>query len=319
MLELFKQKGEVMKKLILFLSLASLMFAFEYKAPANYPSGEVGELVKLGEDIVANTDTHPLTKDLVGNKLQCKSCHLKGADGKVGTGEGISSWIGTAAAFPAWSKREKTVQSLQDRSNNCFMRSMNGKRPIVDTEASMAIAAYITWLSEGHAIKMNEKGPWSAHNTKLYPKGVKHFKVIQKKATHANYVAGKEVYASKCASCHGQNGEGITGAFPPLWGKDANGNWLSYNTGAGMSKLDKAAAWVKSNMPLGQGNTMSDQEVADVVIYMNAQERAPFDLKTRLLPKEEMGYYNSKVLEEKHTVETNFKEFGLDLKTIKGE
>lgn len=286
-------------------------------APKTYPSGEVGKLVKLGEDIVNNTDTHPLTKDLVGNNLQCKSCHLKGSDGKVGTDKGISSWIGTAAAFPAWSKREKTVQSLQDRSNNCFMRSMNGKRPIIDSEASMAIAAYITWLSSDMPIKMNEKGPWSAHNTKLYPKGVKKFKAIQKKATHQNYLAGKDVYAKKCASCHAMNGSGIAGAFPPLWGKDANDKWLSYNTGAGMSKLDKAAAWVQSNMPLGQGDSLSDQETADVVLYMNAQERAAFDLKKMLLPKEEMGYYNSKVYEEKHTVESNFRALGLDLNTIK--
>lgn len=319
MLELIKQKGDVMKKSILLLGLASLMFAQVPQAPKEYPKGEVGEMVKLGEDIMNNTDTHPLTKDFVGNKLQCKSCHLPGADGKPGTAPGISSWIGTAAAFPAWSKREKTVQTLQDRSNNCFMRSMNGKRPIIDSKASIAMAAYITWLSEGTPIKMNEKGPWSTHNMKLYPKGVKEFNAIQKKATHANYVAGKEIYAQKCASCHGINGEGIPGAFPPLWGKDADGNWLSYNTGAGMSKLDKAASWVRSNMPLGQGGTLSNQEVADVVLYMNAQERAPFDLKTRLLPKEEMGIYNSKVFEEKHTVESNFKALGLDLKTIRGE
>ena len=307
-----------MKKLLLLIALGLVSFAqVPNTAPTEYPNGEVGKLVKLGEDIVNNTDTHALTKDLVGNKLQCKSCHLKGADGKVGTGEGISSWIGTAAAFPAWSGREKTVQSLQDRSNNCFMRSMDGKRPIVDTEASMAIAAYITWLSTGTTIKMNSKGPWSEHNTKLYPKGVKKFKAIQKKATHENYLAGKDIYAKKCASCHAMNGAGIPGAFPPLWGIDENGKSLSYNTGAGMSKLDKAAAWVQSNMPLGQGNSMTDQETADVVLYMNAQERASFDLKKMLLPKEEMGYYNSKVYEEKHSVESNFKALGLDLNTIK--
>ncbi|AXH10124.1 cytochrome C [Malaciobacter halophilus] len=311
----------IKKKMIAVTALFTLLSSFTYAAqdmtaPKEYPKGELGKLVKLGEDIMNNTDTHPLTKDFVGNKLQCKSCHLKGADGKPGTAGGISSWIGTAAAFPAWSKREKTIQTLQDRSNNCFMRSMNGKRPIIDSEASVAMAAYITWLSEGKKIKMNEKGPWSEHNTKLYPKAVKHFKKIQKKATHENYLAGKEIYKNQCASCHGANGEGVA-AFPPLWGKDANGNWLSYNTGAGMSKLDKAAAWVKSNMPLGQGNSMSDQDVADVVLYMNAQERASFDLKKRLLPREQMGYYNSKVLEEKHTVESNFKALGLNLEEIK--
>ena len=134
-------------------------------APKEYPAGEVGRMVKLGEDIMAHTDTHPLTKDLVGNKLQCKSCHLNGADGKAGTADGIGTFIGTATAFPAYSKREKTVQTLQDRINNCFMRSMNGKRPIIDSEASIAMATYVTWLSDGMPMHMDTKRPCSPNNS----------------------------------------------------------------------------------------------------------------------------------------------------------
>ena len=288
------------------------------QAPKAYPEGEVGRMVKLGEDIMLHTDTHPLTKDMVGNKLNCASCHLKGSDGKPGTADGIGTFIGTATAFPAYSKREKTVQTLQDRINNCFMRSMNGKRPIIDTEASIAMATYITWLSEGMPMKMDTKRPCSPKNSARWAKNSKKFAKIQKKATHANYENGKKIFAAKCASCHGDHGQGM-GTFPPLWGKDAKGNWLSYNTGAGMSKLNKGAAWVQSNMPLGQGGTLKDQEAADVMLFVDAQERAPFDLKKGLFPKEQMGYYNSKVLDEHHSVESNFKQFGLDLKKIKGE
>ncbi len=284
-------------------------------APKAYPKGEVGKMVKLGEDIMLHTDTHPLTKDFVGNKLNCASCHLKGADGKPGTGDGISSFLGSAAAY---SKREKAVQTLQDRSNNCFMRSMNGKRLIVDSKASVAIATYITWLSTGSSIKMNLKAPLSAHNMKLWPKNFKKFAKIQKKATHANYVNGQKLFEAKCASCHGKNGAG-TGAFPPLWGKSADGKWLSYNNGAGMSKLHKGAAWIQSNMPLGQGGSLKDQDAADIALYMNAQPHADFDLSKRLPPKSEMGIYNTNVSKEIHTTRTNFKDLGLDVDTIRGD
>jgi len=287
-------------------------------APKTYPDGEVGRMVKLGEDIMNKTDTHPLTKDMVGDKLQCKSCHLKGSDGKPGTGDGIGTFIGTATAFPAYSKREKTVQTLQDRINNCFMRSMNGKRPIIDTEASVAMATYITWLSEGMPMKMDTKRPCSPKNSARWAKNAKKFAGIQKKATHANYENGKKLYAAKCASCHGDHGQGMA-AFPPLWGKDAKGNWLSYNTGAGMSKLNKGAAWVQSNMPLGQGGSLSDQEAADVMLFVDAQPRADFDLKKGLFPAEKMGYYNSKVLDEHHSVRSNFKALGLDIDKIRGD
>ena len=303
------------------LSLAgSNLFAADIPtaAPKAYPDGEVGRMVKLGEAIMNETDTHPLTKDFVGNKLKCKSCHMKGSDGKPGTAPGIATWIGTATSFPAYSKREKSVQTLQDRANNCFMRSMNGKRPIIDSEASIAMAAYITWLSTGMPIKQNTKMPCSPMNSDRWMNGAKHFGKIQKKATHANYVNGQKLYAAKCASCHGADGAGI-GTFPPLWGKDKAGKWLSYNSGAGMSKLNKGAAWMQSNMPLGQGGTLKDQEAADIALYVDGHPHADFDLQTRLLPKEEMGYYNSKVLKEKHSVRSNFKAFGLDIDKIFGD
>ncbi len=287
-------------------------------APKTYPAGEVGRMVKLGEAILSHTDTHPLTKDLVGDKLQCTSCHLKGSDGKPGTGTGIGTFFGTAAAFPAYSKREKSVQTLQDRINNCFMRSMNGKRPVIDSEASVAMATYVTWLSAGMPMQMNTKMPCSALNSDRWKGGAKHFAKIQKKATHQNYLNGQKLYEAKCASCHGSNGAGM-GTFPPLWGKDKAGKWLSYNTGAGMSKLNKGAAWVQSNMPLGQGGTLKDQEAADIMLYVDAQPRADFDLKKGLLPKCEMGYYNSKVFKEKHSVRSNFKQFGLDIDKIRGD
>ncbi|GBD98669.1 cytochrome c [bacterium BMS3Abin07] len=315
-----------LKVIIIALSLvfSSLVFASTAEYPkipeidtSNYPKGEVGRLVKLGEDIMNNTYKHPLTKDLVGNKLTCTNCHLAGSDGKPGSAKGIGTFIGTAAVFPAYSKREKTVQTLQDRINNCFMRSMNGTRPIIDTEASIAMATYITWLSQGIPMKMDEKRPCGLYNSNRWAKSVKKFAKIQRKATHQNYLNGKKIYETKCAMCHGKNGQGIA-TFPPLWGKNSEGEWLSYNTGAGMSKLNKGAAWVQSNMPIGQGGTLTDQEAADIMLYVDAQPGADFDLQKGLFPREKMGYYNSKVLKEHHSVRSNFKAFGLDVDKIRG-
>jgi thiosulfate dehydrogenase len=298
--------------------MGTTAMASEIAAPKYYPTGEVGKMVKLGEDILMHTNSHPLTKDMVGNNLQCISCHIKGADGHPGTALGIGTFIGTAAAFPAYSKREKAVQTLQDRVNNCFMRSMNGKRPIVDTKASIAMATYITWLSEGLSMKMNAKMPCSVKNSTRWIKNAKKFAKIQKKATHENYLHGKKLYEAKCAMCHSSDGAGI-GVFPPLWGKNKSGEWRAYNTGAGMSKLNKGAAWVQSNMPIGQKERLSDQAAADIMLYVDAQPHANFDLQKALFPKDKMGYYNSNILHEKHSVRSNFKQFGLNVDTIRGD
>ncbi len=69
-------------------------------------------------------------------------------------------------------------------------------------------------------------------------------------------------------------------------------------------------------MPKGAGGTLSDQDSADVALYINAQERADFDLAQKLSKQQSMGYYNSKVLKEKDSVESNFKHLGLDLNVI---
>lgn len=295
-----------MKTLLSILALCTYVFAQEIPdIPKEYPKGELGKMVKLGEKIIMETNTHPLTKDYVGNSLKCTSCHFNGGKDKT-----LGTFIGTAAAFPAYSKREKTVQTLQDRINNCFMRSMNGIRPIVDTKASVAMATYVTWLSSGIPMKMNPKKPVNAYYTKAWP-GIKQMKPLVKKATHENYKSGQKLYDSKCASCHGIEGQGVS-TFPPVWGSN------SYNTGAGLSKLDKMSTWLKHNMPLGNAN-LTVQEAVDISIYVNAQKRDDFDLKEHLLPREKMGYYNSEVLEEKHSVKSNFKAFGLDVKEIRGE
>ncbi len=71
--------------------------------------------------------------------------------------------------------------------------------------------------------------------------------------------------------CRGANGEGRKVGnsynFPPLWGAD------SYNWGAGMHHINTAAGFIKANMPLGKGNSLSDQEAWDVALYINSHER----------------------------------------------
>jgi thiosulfate dehydrogenase len=40
-----------------------------------------------------------------------------------------------------------------------------------------------------------------------------------------------------------------------------------------MSSIANAAGFVKANMPLSQGNTLTDQEAWDVAAYLDSQER----------------------------------------------
>lgn len=275
--------------------------------PTAYPEGELGRMVRLGEEIIFNTNTHELTRDMVGNDLKCSNCHLQG-----GKGKSLGTFIGTATAFPAYSPREKTVQTLQNRINNCFMRSMNGKRPIIDTEPSVAMASYITWLSSGLPITMNAKKPVNPFYTDVWW-GKSWVVPMLKSADRDNFLNGERLYVEKCASCHGADGQGIAATgFPPVWGD------RSFNTGAGLSKPEKLPTYLLHNMPLGNPN-LTRQEAVDIGLYVTAQPRPDFDLARSLFPREQMGYYNSKVLSETHTVHSNFAKWGLDVDALRGD
>lgn len=51
------------------------------------------------------------------------------------------------------------------------------------------------------------------------------------------------------------------------WGAD------SYNWGAGMARVDAAAAFIRANMPLGQPNRLSEQQAWDVAAFIDSRER----------------------------------------------
>ncbi len=239
-------------------------------APSEYPEGPLGKVVRLGETLVNETKDHRLTKPFVGNQLNCTSCHLDG-----GTHPDAGSFLQTAAAYPAWSPRENRVITLEDRVLNCFMRSQNGIRPPNGSEASVAITAYITWLSSGSKIQMNEQKPL----------GPRHVPQLNFDWSKADPVQGKQDYQTYCLDCHGQNGQG-TADGPPVWGPQ------SYNDGAGLSRIPKLASWMKVGMPLGDPS-LTEQEAADIAAYINSHERPKFKLEEHLPPAEKLGEYNA--------------------------
>lgn len=225
--------------------------------------------IRLGEQLVEKTSTHELTKKYVGNKLNCTSCHLKN-----GRHPKAASFIGVATAYPAWSPREQRVVTLQDRILNCFMRSQNGIRPPLGSKVSIAIATYITSLSDGQPIAQNGKKPL----------GPNHIQTLQLESREPDLTTGAKLYSSKCADCHSGDGSG-TDDGPPVWGNE------SYNSGAGLSRNDKLASWLKVAMPLGD-ETLSTNDAQDIAAFVNSHLRPRFLLEEHLPSEARMGVYN---------------------------
>ncbi len=216
-------------------------------------------------------ETHKLLPNNVGDALDCNSCHLDG-----GTIAEASPYFGITTLFPVYNKRAGRVISIEDRLNGCFQRSMHGSALPVDSPEMKAMVAYMTWLK-------GEKGPDGKIRGRGLPKLDRSMK--------PDPVRGQQVYAEKCAVCHGKNGEGRRNAaggwvFPPLWGDD------SYNIGAGMARTFTAAGFVKANMPIAhqanfpqaQGG-LSDQDALDIADFFTHQPRADYPPKVNDWPK----------------------------------
>jgi len=93
----------------------------------------------------------------------------------------------------------------------------------------------------------------------------------------ADTLKGRMVYSQQCSRCHGTNGEGqlrfdkLEYSYPPLWGPD------SYNTGAGLYRISRLAAYARDNMPFGtathENPQLSNEDAWDVAAFINSQQR----------------------------------------------
>lgn len=265
----------------LLLSLANLPAAAQ--TLPGLPPGPLGAAIQSGHDMIMQTGTNAASKAYIGNALSCANCHTN-----AGNNDHPGNFLNTASEYPSFSPREGAVITLEDRIANCFMRSMNGKRPSTDSAVVVDMAAYIDWLDRDKKV---EALPTPAASP--YP-------AMVKAATAADYAAGQTLYKQNCAACHGANGAGM-GSFPPVWGA------RSYNAGAGLANIAKLATWVKGNMPLGNPH-LSDQEAFQVALYVDTQPRPDFVLRDHLPPGQA---YNANVHSETDSVASNLKKAGL--------
>ncbi len=214
-------------------------------APAN-----IKNAVMLGYNIL--TDTRKYAGKYVSNKLNCSNCHFKGGRTEGGKTGGLSL-VGVAASYPQFKERENYSVDLVTRTNDCFLRSMNGKTLPADSKEMTGIITYYHWISKGLPIYADI--PWL---------GLKHLKSDHR----PDAAKGKQVFAHKCALCHGGNGQGSP-AGPPLWGKD------SFNDGAGMAKAVNLAAFAYLNMPFGNPD-LSPEDALDAAGFVTTRPRPHF-------------------------------------------
>jgi len=223
---------------------------FQPPAEDAIPKNEFGDMVRFGKKVFTETGIH--AGQYVGNGLKCSNCHLDA--GRLADSAPLwAAWV----KYPAYRGKNNMVNTMEERIQGCFKYSMNGTAPPADSKELKALLSYAYWMAQGAPTGATLAG-------RGYPK-------LAKPQQQVDYQRGKQVFTDNCALCHGENGEGNAQngsyVFPPLWGKD------SFNWGAGMHRINTAATFIRANMPLGKGGSLTVQQAWDVAYYINSYER----------------------------------------------
>jgi thiosulfate dehydrogenase len=215
---------------------------------SSIPQGALGVSIRRGSLIFDETPLY--APKYTGSKVSCANCHAEG-----GIQVYASPMVGLPHLFPMYNKRAGHVISLKDRIEECFVRSENGKPLAYDGPEMQAIVDYINWLSTPQPNRRPFVG-----------RGLINLPDLKPDPEH-----GSEIYATQCAGCHGESGEGRPPQFPPLWGPN------SFNDGAGMNRVNTMASFVQHNMPQNRMGILSPQDAIDVSAYIHAQPRPAFN------------------------------------------
>ncbi len=227
---------------------------FRIPAESEIKDSVVLASIRRGRAILTHTgDSLPHN---VGNALVCTNCHQK-----EGTLRDAMPWVGVYARFPQYRSRGGTTIIIEDRVNDCFKRSMNGKPLDPESREMRDIVAYFAFLSNGVPVGAEVKGQGLP---KLDP-------------LPGDTTRGAEIFTMRCARCHGVGGDG-TQLAPPVWGD------RSYNIGAGMARVRTAAAFIKHWMPQDSAGVLSAQEAFDVATYVDSRPRPDFKGKEKDWP-----------------------------------
>jgi thiosulfate dehydrogenase len=216
------------------------------------PPGPNGDAIRYGRALFLHTRKLAPWFDRHG--LNCAACHLGG-----GTLANAAPLWAAFVSYPVYRKKNHKVVTYGERLQDCFRFSLNGKSPALSSKEIVSLEAYSKWMSDGAPV-----------GATLYGRG---FPALTPPPHPVSLKDGRMVYRHSCALCHGVNGQGLMVGdrmiFPPLWGSH------SFNCGAGLHLVAKAASFIQRNMPLGNPGTLSVQQAWDVARYLESRPHPP--------------------------------------------
>jgi thiosulfate dehydrogenase len=213
-----------------------------------------------------------------GTHASCDHCHQSIGDKQDAEGNRLKGSISLGASWVMADMYDRFTGLLlpyELRQMQCYINSSNGYKPNISDDVIRDVTAYSRFLSAALDLRIgnhyDEQGIDEIAASSTWKQG-------------DDYVRGEALYKEKCQHCHGRQAFGLEAGgelvAPALAGPNA-WNMQSRNYFYYVSTI--LPGFICRNMPLGQENTLSNQQCRDIAYYISNLPRPAGDKQGPLI------------------------------------
>ena len=218
------------------------------------------------------------TRFIRGTHVSCSDCHQSVGDKQDASGTPLKGSLSLGASWVMADMYDRFTGLLlpyELRQMQCFINSSNGYKPNIADDVIRDVTAYTRFLSAALGLKIG---------VNYDEQGVDEIPASYTDKQGDDYIRGEALYKAKCANCHGPQGLGIeidghlvapAVAGPNSWNMQSR-NYFYY-----VSTI--LPGFICRNMPLGQENTLTNQECRDIGYFISNLPRPAGDKQGPLI------------------------------------